>query len=119
MKLTAQHIYDATIALTQIINGKRAMPLKGKFAIARLHMKLEPEFLVIARQRDALVRSYGAESVPPEAIEDFNAKWGEISKTEIEVDVSPIPFAILDLGDEVDGGIEAGELWALGVLVKE
>ncbi len=57
--------------------------------------------------------------VPPEKTEEFHAAMAERMSADIEIDVEPIPLAMLDLGDDVDGAIEANELQALGDLVTE
>lgn len=134
MKLTAGRVFDVLPAITQIINEDRPMPQKGKYRLARLYSKLLPEFEVIAKQRDALIRAYdspqmmsdngvlvptGEFTVPFDKLAEFNLSWAEIAKEEIDVDIQPIPFAHLDLGDDRNGALSAAELIALGDLVAE
>jgi hypothetical protein len=57
--------------------------------------------------------------VPADKMPEFTAAWAEIAAQEIEVDVQPIPLSQLDLGDGVDGSIEANEFIVLGDLVSE
>lgn len=143
MKLTVQHVFDALPVITNIIRENRPMPQKGKYRLARLHAKLLPEYATAAEQRDGMIKAYdfplmvppapsaenpmgdgpkvpsGEFTVPPEKLAEFNAAWAEVAKEEIEVDVQPIPFAQLDLGDDKDGSISASELVILGDLVAE
>jgi hypothetical protein len=55
--------------------------------------------------------------VPPEHLEDFNKQWLDMGSQEIEVDVEPMPIDQFDMGDRVDGALEANELVILGDLV--
>ena len=57
--------------------------------------------------------------VPLDKMPEFTAAWKEIGDGEIEVEVEPIPLAYLDLGEGVDGCVEASELITLGELVRE
>lgn len=126
MKLTAQQVFDVTPVLTAIINEKRPMPLKGAYRLARMHARLAPEFNVVAAQRDAIivallppdVNTVGA-SVPLERMPEFNEQWGAIASEIVDVEVEPIPLALLDLGDTVAGSLSAADLVALGELVTE
>lgn len=113
----------------------RPMSQKGKYRLARMHAKLLPEYTVANERRDAMIKAYdhhpmvpandGAEGmvtspefrVPDDKLPEFNAAWGEIAEQEIELDVEPIPLAMLDLGDTTDGSIQAAELILLGDLV--
>ena len=143
MKLTVQKALDTTLTLTNIINRAPAMPIKGKYRLARMHAKLLPEFNLANAKRDELITAYGfhpmeqvpaptAEepdaielrpsdkfAVPPDKLTEFAAAWKEIAEEEIEVDVQPIPLAQLDLGDNKNGSLEAHEIIVLGDLVTE
>ena len=141
MKLKVQHVMDATLVISQIIRDRRQMPQKGKYRLARMHAKLLPEFTTINDQRDAMIKAYDFEtkvtvkdeagvesevstnppsySVPLDKMPEFTAAWKEIGDGEIDVDVEPIPLAYLDLGEGVDGCVEASELITLGDLVRE
>ena len=143
MKLTVQKALDATITLTNIINRSAPMPLVGKFRLARMHAKLLPEFTLANAKRDEMITAYGYHpmeqvkaptpdepdaielrtsdkfAVPPDKGAEFAAAWKEIGDQEIDVDVTPIPLAQLNLGDEANGSIEAHELIVLGDLVAE
>lgn len=132
MKLTVTQIREATLVVSQIIREARPMPQRGKLRLARLHMKLLPEFTTIEAQRDALIQEHGVPAldpvtnepmldkwmVPPENMADFNAAWAAIADDEIDVDVTPIPMADLDTGTG-NGGIEATEIIILGDLISE
>lgn len=139
MKLTVQQVYDATLVVSQIIREQRSMPQKGKLRLARLHMKLLPEFKTIDEQRDALIKVHGNRrtksttdadtgvttvedtdewEVPAEHMAEFNAAWKPVAEAEIEVDVQPIPLSELD-GGTANGVIEAAELITLGDLISE
>lgn len=125
MKLKVQHVFDATLLLSKIINEQRPMPQRGKFRLARMHGALLPEFNVINASRDALIMSYqtptenGQWIVPEDKAQHFAAAWQEIAGQEIEVTVQPIALADLDFGSEADGSIESHELITLGELVSE
>lgn len=115
----------------------RPMSQKGKYRIARLHAKLLPEYTVANERRDAMIKAYGYHppvpaagdegakamvpspefGVPDDKLAEFNAAWKEIAEQEIDLDVEPIPLAMLDLGDTTDGSIQAAELILLGDLV--
>lgn len=138
MKIKAIDLWRATIALTKIINGQRAMPQKGKYRLARMHAKLTSEFKVVDQQRDEMIKAYGQREVktetnaetgevtvsptgnwevPADKMPEFNAALDQLG--EIEVDVQPIPISCLSLGDHEDGAIESAELIILGDLVSD
>ena len=132
MKLTAQHVYDVTLLITQIINERRPMPTKGAYRIARLHAKLLPEFNTINAQRESMIKAYDTHHkilvgedlvdgpefvVPPDKLDEFTVAWKEIGETEIDINVEPIPVADLDIAGA--SNITAGEFITLGDLVKE
>lgn len=140
MKLTVLAVFTATQILTQIINEKRALPLKGSYRVAVMHRKLQAEFQTIAEKRDAMILAYGHQvwvdergnqtaagaanarqvpGVPEDKAAEFAASWATLAAEEIEVDVQPIPLRQLDLGDDVEGSITALELIALGELVAD
>lgn len=126
MKLKAQTVYNATLIVAGIIREKRPLPTKGSYRLARLHAKLSPEFDVLNRKRDAMIRTIGVQdedginyTVPDEKMPEFTADWAEIAEEEIEVDVEPIPLSQLDLGPNVASSITAGELLELGDLVAD
>ena len=137
MKLKVQHVFDATLVVAQIIRENRPMPPKASFRLARLHMKLLPEFTTIAARRDALIEAYDHHpmmwgpktkedplgetsvpspefSVPLDKMDEFNAAWAEIAAEEIEVAVEPIALDCFG-----DAAISAQEFIALGDLVTE
>lgn len=124
MKLTVQQVYDATQALTQIINRNAPLPTKGQYRVLRMHTKLLPEYTPINTRRNALIEPYnytngaGTMAVPDDKLSEFMAAWGDLAKEEIEVDVEAIPFEQIDLGDKVPGSITTLELMWLGDLVK-
>lgn len=141
MKLKIQHVMDATLVLTKIINEQRQMPQKGKYRIARLHAKLLPEFKLIDARRDEMIKTYnnpqtriertpedpighevpvdGEWQVPADKMPEFIAAWKLIGDEEIDVDAQPIPLSSLSVSDDTDGAIEAHELIALGDLITE
>lgn len=139
MKLTVQHVWDATQTLAKIINEARPMPQKGKYRLARMHAKLLPEFQTINERREEMIKAYGTHvkvrqpvcedplnevdgpdyMVPADKMEEFTADWKKFGADEIDVAVEPIPLACLDLGDGKDGSIQAAELITLGELVSE
>lgn len=115
----------------------RPMPQKGKYRLLRMHAKLMPEFKTFNETKDALITAYGVHEqvpvpgedhegeytdgpnfiVPPEHMPEFSESWGKIAEDEIEVDVEPIPFEYLDMGNAVDGCLLPAELEALGDLI--
>lgn len=136
MKITVQRLMEATMVVEKIIGQHRAMPLTGKFRLARLHAKLWDEYAVVNAQRDAMIRAYDTHvmvadengdfavqmpefTVPADKMPEFTEAWSKIAAEEIEIDIEPIPLACLDLGDNVDGSIETTELIMLGDLVTE
>lgn len=121
MKLTAQQVFDAHQLLTQVILERRPMPLKGAYRLARLHAKLLPEFKVIEENRNGIILDLakGERAVPDDKMDEFRAQWGELAGDVIELDVQPIPLAMLDLNPDGEGCFNAQELLTLGDLVAE
>jgi len=143
MKMSVQQVLDSTVTLTNIINRAPAMPIKGKYRLARMHAKLLPEFNLANAKRDEMIMAYDFHpmetvsaatkdepmaievrtsdkfAVPPDKVAEFASAWAEIGSEEIDVDVTPIPLAQLDMGDDANGAIEAHELIVLGDLVAE
>lgn len=147
MKLSIQHVMDATLVISQIIREDRKLPQKGKYRLARMHPKLNKEFATVNAQRDEMIIAYGfhpkvpnpafnqpAEegvdvpefiespeyAVPADKLEEFQAKWSEFADQEIEINIEPIPLEQLCFpGDAEDGSITAHEFIILGDLVKE
>jgi len=127
MLLRVQQLMDATLMVSAVIREARPMPQRGKFRLARLHARLEPEFKTINEQRNALIRAFdtpdpeheGQWIVPAEQLAAFNAQWAEIAETVIDVDVAPVPLADIDNGPEANGAIEAHELVVLGDLIAD
>ena len=135
MKFTVERIFELMQALTPIINEKRNMPQRGKFALARLHRKLWPEYQLIVEQRNEIIQSLQlpeAEAVPgvpqavkprpdemivpPSRMKEWEDRWAEIKKMEIEIaGIEPIPLEDMTL--DGNGAIEARELWTLDELV--
>ena len=134
MKLKVSTLFGAFLALTAIINEKRQMSQKGKYRIARMHEKLAPDFKVISDQRDALVAEFGEDETvtvkvegEPDQVNPTGRKlvkqdspnwqayldaWSKVAEEEIDVDVQPIPFELID-------NIEAHELITLGTLIAD
>lgn len=136
MELTAQQVFDATPVLATIINERRPLPIKGNYRLARLHVKLIGDYTVINGKRDEIIAAYGYRaplvpdspevsvladnfSVPPDKVDDFNAKWGEIASEVLDLDVQACPIDMLSLGDHRESSITALELVLLGPLVAE
>jgi hypothetical protein len=124
VKVTVEQICRAGTALKTIVEGKRLMPMRGKFLLARLYGKLLPELMLAEQRRNELIASYetagetpGSFTVPHHRIAEFTAAMTEMGAIEIEVDVEPVAFADLDLGAGQNGGVEVGELIALGDFV--
>lgn len=122
MKLKVQQVFDATLVVSQIIRENRSMPPKAGYRLARLHMKLLPEFQTIAARRDAMITAYGHclpdsanYSVPPDKLPEFSVAWSEIGGEEIEIEVEAIPLD--HFGDEAT--ITSQEFIVLGDLVRE
>lgn len=126
MKMTAQQIMDAYLTLRRIANEGRAMPQKGKYRVARMLSKLQPDAQPILEQYDAMIMTYGhkepdapGNSVPPDKLPEFLAKWkAEVGGEEHDVDIEPIPLDQLDVGGP-NGSIHANEFLALADLVRE
>lgn len=106
MILKVSEIYDATFALIDISNRPRVIPSMAKFKLARMHDILEPIFRKIEEtERVLLVHKFGSEkfadpektqsrgfNVDPidEGYNSYIDAWGEISKREMEVKITPI-----------------------------
>lgn len=130
MLLKGQFIFDVTQVIGGIMARNAPMPLKGKFRLERLHAKLMIEFTPLNDKRTAMITAYdhrreinGVDqvAVPLDKIDEFNKAWDETyGQQDIEVPgAAPIPLALFDLGDHVDGGVTALELRAMGDLVVE
>lgn len=136
MKLTVQQVMDVTLVISQILrdqNGNprddgsvvpRPMPQKGRYRLTRMHTKLTPEFKTINEQRDELIKAYDHKegenyAVPVDKMAEFTEAWKKIADEEIEVDVEPIPFDQLDLGNNVDGCLTPQELFILAPVIKD
>lgn len=65
MKLKIQHLMDATLVISQIIREERPMPQKGKYRFARMHDKLNREFLIINARRDEMIKAYDHHPMVP------------------------------------------------------
>ena len=57
-------------------------------------------------------------TVPPEHLAEYEQYWSEVAEQEIEFDAEPMPITQFDLGDHVNGSLEAGEIIALGPLIS-
>ena len=138
MKLTVQQAWDAHVGVVQIINANRAMSLKARYLLSRMHAKLKPEYDLAVEQQAKMRKDYdtlrmekminpdGSEVelptdeyiVPKDKQDDFNQKWKSLIAQEIDVDVSPIGLTMLDQGDDPNG-VTASELVLLGCLVTD
>jgi hypothetical protein len=56
---------DATLILSQIIREDRPMPQKGKYRLARMHPKLNAEFMIINTRRDEMITAYNHHGMIP------------------------------------------------------
>jgi hypothetical protein len=147
VKLTADRILISLQIISSIIREKRPMPQKGKFAFARMHAALLPEFKTINEQRDEIIKAYDFHpmvprpakptdseedfakgfvmelsedfAVPEDKMAEFAEKWKEIGETEITLNVEPISIKLFDLGAMTDGSIEANEILEMGDLITE
>lgn len=146
MKLKVQHVMDSMLVVTNIINRQAAMPQRGKYMLARMHIKLLPEFKVMDARRHEMIKAYGSPQtkqvwdeqadpqhqlpptlepipgewqVPPEKLAEFMEAWNVIGDMEIDVDVQPMPLICLSLPNGSEGMIEAAELITLGDLVVD
>ena len=120
MNVTLKEVYESAQALFSLTNVK--MSGKTAYRVARNLRKVAPIFDDIERKRIALVKEYAPEpdekgnvSVPADKTEEFTAKFQEMLKSEVEVDIQPLTEALLD-GVEVS----PSTLLQLGIfLVKE
>lgn len=126
MKMTAQRIMDTYLLLRRVSNEQRPLPQKGAYRIARMLSKMQADAMPIMQQYDAMITAYdhkepGAEvnSVPPDKLVEFRAKWMEtIGSEEHEIDLDPMPLDHLDNGTR-KGSLTVDELLMLDDLVKE
>ena len=140
MKLTIQHIFDATPVLNGIKNDNRPIPAKGKYRISRMLRAIQPEWELIAERYNVMVRAYGhkrplidgrrvteeeasthadvvmQDAVPDDKWEEFVAAWKVVGAEEVEVAVEPIPLDQLCIDGREDG-ITIAELSVLDTLV--
>lgn len=58
MKLKIQHLMDATMVISAIIREERPLPQKGKYRLARMHPKLNAEFMIVNANRDEMIKAY-------------------------------------------------------------
>lgn len=129
MKLTALNVYDATVALANIIDTPRVIPQTAKYRISRMYADLLPSFNLLSAERTKFIHELGVPtyaegqeggtptgwSVPDgDAREQYTVKWNALLATEVEVNVTPI--TLMSLGDD-PRGVEAKEFAMLGVLV--
>lgn len=144
MKLKVQHVMDATLVVTNLINRQCPMPQRGKYLLARMHMKLNAEYVPINERRDEMIKAYNnpqmrpvpnavvAEGepipmervsneweVPADKMPEFLAAWKVIADEEIDVDIQPIPLISLCMPNGTEGLIEASEFITLGDLVVD
>lgn len=96
-------LLNAFSALQTIANEK--LPVKGSYAVSRLLVKLQAEHKVAEEHRIALVKELGTPDeqgnfmIEPgtAAFDEFQAKFGELQDTDLELDVPLIK--IEQLGD--------------------
>lgn len=130
MKLTVEHLYEATMTLANIINQRRPMPQKGKYRLARMHAKLLPEWTVVNEQREAFINAYEHKtapeapfSVPADKMPEWHEFWTKgLAKEVIEVDVQPMPLSQMMLPGAMEnsnGTIEASEIISLDDLIYD
>lgn len=96
MKLKVQHLMDATMVISTIIREDRSLPQKGKYRLARMHPKLNKEFLIINAQRDEMIKAYNFHamvqnpaSVMPDEMRTAIAESGNIAKLPSKMIESP------------------------------
>jgi len=147
VKITADRLLMALPIIATIIRERRVMPQKGKFAFARMHAALMPDFTLINQQRDEIIKTYNFHpevarpakptdseddiakgfvmepskefAVPEDKMAEFAEKWKEIGESELTLNVEPISMKLFDLGAMTDGSIEANEIIEMGDLITE
>lgn len=77
MKLKVQHVMDATLAISEIIRDNRPMPQKGKYRLARMHPKLNAEFMPINARRDELIKAYDYHPMVPNPANNMSDEMRE------------------------------------------
>lgn len=136
MKTTVGRICDAMSALTTIGNRTTAaIPNKGRYQLARLRAKLQPEYDTIQKQRDQMIETIGVKQtvnagegqmvetgnyiIPPEKTREWSDAWAEFAKEEIDLpDIAALKYETFHAGDDrADGGLEVGELMLLGEFI--
>lgn len=141
MKLTIQHIFDATPVLNGIKNDNRPIPAKGKYRISRMLRAIQPEWELIAERYNVMVRAYDnkrpmingerveptaenlanpncvmQDAVPDDKWQEFVDAWKVVGAEEVEVAVEPIPLDQLCIDGREDG-ITIAEFSVLDTLV--
>lgn len=147
VKLTVDQLLVALSHISTIIRERRPMPQRGKLAFAKMHTALTPTFNIYSKERDDLIASYDYHpmvprpakptdseediakgfvlephkefAVPEDKMADFEAKWKPIGDKIIDLDVKPISVKLFNMGDMVDGSIEANEIIEMGDLISE
>ena len=107
MKLTAGELFNAYVAAQAL--SKEKLPLKGAYWLNRILRKLEPEYLAVSTQRNALIKKHGEEKdgnfqVTGAGMAAFIDDIEQVFSIEIEVDCPTVKLDLL--GDtEIDGGL--------------
>jgi hypothetical protein len=76
--------------MSQIIREDRPLPQKGKYRLARMHPKLNAEFLIINAKRDDLIKAYNHHGmIPNPAAAQINDEMREAIVTSGHLDKLP------------------------------
>lgn len=133
MNVSKGELYDAVVALFQIINRPRLIPQMAKYRIAKLHEALIPLQKPIEAAQQDLIQKYGSEKFHDEAKtqpagwaispEDANFKTFltelnamRVERVDLPAGIEPIRLCML--GDD-PRGVEASEFAMLGPFIVE
>lgn len=133
MKLTGEQIMNAMSALVNIgMRPSCLIPGMAKFALAKMHDRMEPIYNDLVKKQQELIQLYGEElfadpektkptgqwGIKDEAKKaEYDEKWGAIVKVEFDIPLLT-PISLQMLGNETRG-LEMKDFVLLGPLVEE
>lgn len=133
MKLTGEQIVNAMNALVSIgLRPSCLIPGMAKFALAKMHDRLQPIYTDLMKKQQELVQTYGEELfTDPEQTKptgqwgikdeekkvEYEKAWAAVSNVEFDIPLLT-PISLHMLGNETRG-LEMKDFVLLGPLVEE
>ena len=104
MKLTNEQVCDSYVALSNLKNSKKLLPIKVSYAIIRNIKLLQPIVESVDMVKLDIFSKYGTQDtnspgsydIPPENVVIVNDQLRELSATENEVNIITIKLDTLD-----------------------